>query len=212
MKRFLTMLAVMFCAMSLWGCMGSVQIEARNYVMAMGIDYDTVNEEYIVSFSFPDLKALTGDGDNIHYPVMEIRGKNLKEVEDIYHQESSKRLDFGQLQTVIFGAEVLENKPLLELMVSYMKMHQTFTRTIYVCGTMGSASEIVALDESVNGSIGIYIRDMFENNGTAYGYEEVMLNDLIVARADKNETVTLALLETDEKIPWVAGTTEISFK
>lgn len=211
MKKTIMTFVVLLCMCSFCACMGSVEIEERNYVMAMGLDYDNAEGTYIVSLSFPDLKALTGDGDNIHYPVMEIRGKNLKEIEDIYHQESSKRLDFGQLQTVIFGQALLENQPAFETMISYMKMHQTFTRTIYVCAATGNAADIVDLDESVNGSIGFYIRDMFQNNGKMYGYEETMLNDLIAAQADKGETVTLAVLEAMQDIPYVAGTMDVDF-
>ena len=115
MKKGIAVLTIVVWAVMLWGCMDSVEIEDRNYVMAMGIDYDENEEEYIVSLSFPDLKALTGDGDNIHYPVMVISGKNLKDIEDIYHQMSSKRLDFGQLQAIVFGREVMENRSVLEV-------------------------------------------------------------------------------------------------
>ena len=211
MKKGIAVLTTVVWAVMLWGCMDSVEIEDRNYVMAMGIDYDENEEEYIVSLSFPDLKALTGDGDNIHYPVMVISGKNLKDIEDIYHQMSSKRLDFGQLQAIVFGREVMENRSVLEVMISYMKNHQSFTRTIDVCLSETSASDIVALDESVNGSIGFYLHEMFENNGKAYHYETAMLNDLITAWADENESVKMAVVKTDGQMPKICGQIDISF-
>lgn len=214
MKKWMAVVVVFLSLGILGGCMNNAQIEDRNYVMAMGLDYDETRQAYIVSMSFPDLKALTGEGESIHYPVMEIQGRNLKEVEDIYHQESSKRLDFGQLQTIIFGQTLLENPAAMEVMISYMKTHQVFTRTIYVCGARGQAADIVALDESVNGSIGFYIRDMFENNGADYGYNEMMLNDLIVARANAGDlrgAVVMPLLDTDGQMPYIRCETTFTF-
>lgn len=201
MKKIMTFVLVLMSMLLCCGCMGSIQIEDRNYVMAMGIDYDEAEGYYAVTLSFPDLKALTGDGMDLHYPVMEIQGRNLKDIEDTYHQEANKRLDFGQLQTIVFGETVLKNEAALEVLISYMKNNQTFTRTILVCAA-DRASEIVALDTSVNGSIGIYIRNMFENNGANGGMALVNLNDMIIAKENKGMTVELPYLRTDGEIPW----------
>lgn len=198
--------------MSTAACKGNIQLEDRNYVMALGLDAETGSdgETYLrASLSFPDLEALIGKGGNIHYPVMTIRGNNLEEIHSIYENESNKRLDYGQLQVIVFGRELLENSPMMEQVLAYIKNRQQFTRTILVCRAENTAEEIISLDETVNGSIGLYIKEMFENNAAEAGYEKSTINDMIIAWKNRSETVELALLKAvDGKIPKICGVSE----
>lgn len=191
------------------GCAGNIQMEDRNYVMALGIDAD--GQQLTASLSFPDLEALIGKGSNIHYPVTTVSGSNLAEIEKNYQLEANKKLDYGQLQVIVFGKALLENKPAMEQVLSYIKNRQTFTRTILVCRAKDQAADIIALDETVNGSVGLYIKDMFENNAAVSGYEKSTVNDMIMAWKNGRETVPLAVLGvTEEKIPRIEG--EIDYK
>ena len=191
------------------GCAGNIQMEDRNYVMALGIDYD--GQQLSAAMSFPDLEALIGKGSNIHYPVTTVTGNNLAEIEENYQLEANKKLDYGQLQVIVFGKALLENPPAMEQVLSYIKNRQTFTRTILVCRAEDKAEDIIALDESVNGPVGLYIKDMFENNAAVSGYEKSTVNDMITAWKNGRETVPLAVLSvTSEKIPRIEG--EIDYK
>lgn len=203
--RYRCLMAVLVIAvMSATACGQNVQLEDRNYVMALGLDYD--GSTLTAAFSFPDLAALTGKGENIHYPVMTISGRNLDEIEKRYEQKSSRRLDYGQLQVIVFGSGMFENKAVFETVLAYIKTRQSFARTILVCRAENTAEEIIRLDESVNGSIGIYIREMFENNASEAGYDKTIINDLIVAWKNKDETAELAVIRADETdTPQITG-------
>lgn len=203
---------LLFVIMSTSACKGNIQLEDRNYVMALGLDAGTDEEGETclkASLSFPDLEALIGKGGNIHYPVMTISGDNLEEINGIYENESNKRLDYGQLQVIVFGRALLENKPMMEQVLAYIKNRQQFTRTILVCRAEETAEEIISLDETVNGSIGLYIKEMFENNAAEAGYEKSTINDMIIAWKNQSETAILAVLRTvDKKIPEICGVGE----
>lgn len=200
-------LLAVFLVLPLTACKHTVQLEDRNYVMALGLDAE--GNKLKAAFSFPDLEALTGKGGNIHYPVMTVIGNNLDEIEQSYRRMSSRRIDYGQLQVIVFGRKLLENKPMMETVLAYMKTRPSFTRTILVCQAKETAEEIIGLDVSVNGSIGIYIREMFENNAASDGYEKTIINDLMIVWKDDTETVPMAVLsaegEGDKKVPKICG-------
>lgn len=200
-------LLAVFLVLPLTACKHTVQLEDRNYVMALGLDAE--GNKLKAAFSFPDLEALTGKGGNIHYPVMTVIGNNLDEIEQSYRRMSSRRIDYGQLQVIVFGRKLLANKPMMETVLAYMKTRPSFTRTILVCQAKETAEEIIGLDVSVNGSIGIYIREMFENNAASDGYEKTIINDLMIVWKDDTETVPMAVLsaegEGDKKVPKICG-------
>ena len=140
---------------------------------------------------------------------MTVIGNNLDEIEQSYRRMSSRRLDYGQLQVIVFGRKLLANKPMMETVLAYMKTRPSFTRTILVCQAKETAEEIIGLDACVNGSIGIYIGEMFENNAAPDGYEKTIINDLMMAWKDDTEIVPMAVLsaegEGDKKVPKICG-------
>lgn len=197
----LLLLPVLLCISFLCGCSRAVQIEDRNYVMCLGIDLED-GGDYSVSYGFPDLKALTGDGDNIHYPPVTVTGTDLDAAADAYARQASKRLDFGQLQMIVFGRRVMENPVAMADVLAYIKEHQEFTRTVLVCMADRKAEDIVNLDEDVNGSIGIYLRQMFENNSSQY---QLTVGDLIIGMSLTGESQDIACVAKQKDVPELTG-------
>ena len=174
--------------MGLSGCGDLVEIEDRNFVMCLGID--TGPDGLEVSLGFPDLKALTGDGDNIHYPAVTLTGDSMEDVEAAYRAGSNKRLDYGQLQMIVFGRKMMNDSAQMREVLEYIREQPAFTRTVLVCMADDRAGDIVALDESVNGSIGFYLRQMFDNNYKEY---RLTVGDLIIGLSLTDETGQIAV-------------------
>ena len=234
--RFIGFLAL---AALLSGCGRTPQIEDRNYVMAIGIDYvsalnnrissqayriDASNNHEIyrvdydvglgtassdengyfkVSMSFPDVGALTGnDGPEPEAP-MTIFVKHLQDIEAVYENQASEQLDFSQLQVILLGENLLKHKDMLKSTADYMRQHRAFTRTTYICATENDSSEVVALDTEVNGSVGIYIKDMIENN-YEMNHEDAkacILNDFIIAMENSAEKIKLNMIGVEDDRP-----------
>ena len=248
--RFVVLLGI---TAMLSGCGKTPQIEDRNYVMALGIDYvcDTKNEiildkraqqpltmtevaqsqnhEYKkdkyknnkykncecrsndcidggyfkITMSFPDVGALTGnDGPEPEAP-MTLQVKNLKDIEEVYENMASQKLDFGQLQVILLGQNVLKQREILKTVADYMQQHQAFTRTTYICATKKDSSQVIALDTEVNGSVGIYIKEMIENN---YEVQEknrkaCILNDFIIAVKNSTERADMNVIDVEDNKP-----------
>ena len=188
------------------GCMRHMEMEDRNFVMCLGMDLS--EEGLLVSMGFPDLKALTGNGENIHYDAISIEGESMDDVIHSYHAQNNKHLDFGQLQMIVFGRDILSNQKQMKQVLAYIKDHQEFTRTILVCAADEHARAIVALDDDVNGSIGIYMRQMFENNHTAY---TTTIGDLILSLSDHHLRWDMAVVKEGQGVPVIVGKERISY-
>lgn len=204
MAAFILALAWAAGGMGLSGCGDLVEIEDRNFVMCLGID--TGPDGLEVSLGFPDLKALTGDGDNIHYPAVTLSGDSMEDVEAAYRAGSNKRLDYGQLQMIVFGRKMMKDSAQMREVLEYIREQPAFTRTVLVCMADDRAGDIVALDESVNGSIGFYLRQMFDNNYKEY---RLTVGDLIIGLSLTDETGQIAVAAPGENGPKIINTEQI---
>lgn len=197
----ITLLAVLLSLFS--GCGQSREIEDKNFVMALGID--KADEELLVTMGFPDLEALTGEGVNIYYPVAQVSGQDMEDVENHYAAMANKKLDYGQLQVIIFGRAMIEDAKAMAHVLNYMKEHQEFSRTILVCMARDQAASVLDLDDQVNGSVGIYLRQMFDNNSRDYDPDSgetyrVTVGDLIIGMSRPDHQVQIAVVgENQEK-------------
>ena len=68
----------------------------------------------------------------------------------------------------------------LKNLLDEIRKKPEFARTMLVCECLTTGEEMLALDEEVAGSIGIYMEEMFENNGKHLGISSVILNDVIM--------------------------------
>ncbi len=205
-KKVSALCLILLTSMFLGGCMSHVEMEDRNFVMCLGVDLDA--KGLCVSMGFPDLKALTGNGDNIHYDAITLKGKDLNSIIDSYHGQNNKRLDFGQIQMIVFGNDLLKNQGQMENVLAYIKDHQEFTRTILVCAAKENARTIVALDDDVNGSIGIYLRQMFENNHGGY---VTTVGDLIISLSNDDVIWDMAVVDEGQGGPVITDIKKVTY-
>lgn len=163
----------------LTGCENYVELENRAFVMALGVDLGE-EETYRFTYTFPDLEALTGNGSSVKYPPMTLEADSLQKSEDKYDSMSGKSLDYGQVKVIVLGNEVVADREKLQGLLEEIRENTEFARTMLVCESLTTGEEMLALDEKVAGSIGIYMEEMFENNGEHLGVSPVILNDMIL--------------------------------
>lgn len=173
-------LVLALCLFSgLTGCENYVELENRAFVMALGVDLGE-EETYRFTYTFPDLEALTGNGSSAKYPPMTLEADSLQKSEDKYDSMSGKSLDYGQVKVIVLGNEVVADREKLQGLLEEIRENTEFARTMLVCESLTTGEEMLALDEEVAGSIGIYMEEMFENNGEHLGVSPVILNDVIL--------------------------------
>lgn len=178
-RKIGTMVFALFLIGSLTGCENYVELENRAFVMALGVDLGE-EETYRFTYTFPDLEALTGNGSSAKYPPMTLEADSLQKSEDKYNSMSGKSLDYGQVKVIVLGSEVVSDREKLKGLLEEIRNNPEFARTMLVCESLTSGEEVLELDEEVVGSIGIYMEEMFENNGKHLGISSVILNDVIL--------------------------------
>lgn len=163
----------------LTGCENYVELENRAFVMALGVDLGE-EETYRFTYTFPDLEALTGNGSSAKYPPITLEADSLQKSEDKYDSMSGKSLDYGQVKVIVLGSDVVADREKLKSLLEEIRENTEFARTMLVCQSLTTGEEMLALDEEVAGSIGIYMEEMFENNGKHLGIPSVILNNVIL--------------------------------
>ena len=111
---------------------------------------------------------------------MTLEADSLQKSEDKYDSMSGKSLDYGQVKVIVLGNEVVADREKLQGLLEEIRENTEFARTMLVCESLTTGEEMLALDEEVAGSIGIYMEEMFENNGEHLGVSPVILNDVIL--------------------------------
>lgn len=187
-RKISTMVLALCLIGGLTGCENYVELENRAFVMALGVDLGT-EETYRFTYTFPDLEALTGNGSSVKYPPMTLEAGSLQESEDKYDSMSGKSLDYGQVKVIVLGSEVVGSREKFRGLLEEIQNNPEFARTMLVCESLTTGEEMLALDEEVAGSIGIYMEELFQNNGKHLGIPSVILNDVILKmdRADVGE-------------------------
>ena len=182
------------------GCARYVALEDRAFVMAVGIDKE--DGGYRISFAFPDLAKLTGNGKGGYEEPVSFSGKSLAEAELAYEKTGKGSVDYGQVKVIVLGEDLLDDEKALADILGEMTDDPKFARTILLCGVRGKAEDLIRLDGDMDGSIGIYLEELFENNGEKLGYETVILNDAAGMDPSGNgRTLTLPMLEIEGERP-----------
>ena len=173
-------MVLVFCLIGgLTGCENYVELENRAFVMALGVDPGE-EQNYRFTYTFPDLEALTGNGSSAKYPPMTLEADSLQDSEDKYDSMSGKSLDYGQVKVIVLGSGVVSDREKLKNLLDEIRNNPEFARTMLVCESLTTGEEMLELDEEVVGSVGIYMEEMFENNGKHLGISSVTLNDVIL--------------------------------
>lgn len=199
-KRAGALILAVILAAGLTGCENYVELENRAFVMALGVDSGEA-QTYKMTYTFPDLETLTGTKGGIKYPVTCLEGDSLDDCKKKYDSMSGKALDYGQVKVIVLGKAVAQNPEKMEKLLKEIKENPEFARTVLVCESVATGGEILALDTEVAGSVGIYLDEMFRNNGKKLGIEPVILNDLILKMDGSGEEIRIPKLFVYDKKP-----------
>ncbi len=189
----------------LTGCSNEVEVEDRDFVQAIGLDYD--NGSLKTTLVFPDLKKLSKDGGetNKELLVKEYTGNNFYEIEENYKLSASKKLDFSHLQAVIIDSEFLKQPNMLSDFIKYVEQNYKISKNTYVLVSLSSIADIMEYNEKVGGNIGEYLVRLYNNNIVKSEKDIVYLGDLINEKNSDDLSVTIPVLQIIEEQLMIEG-------
>lgn len=162
------------------GCYAQREPQNRNYIMCMGIDLSETGWQ--ITYSFPDLAALTGTDSTGAEPVRTVKAASLQEAAEQLNGASDKIADYSQMSVIMVGHGVMADGESLERLIEELKMEKSIKRTVLLGRASEEAKSIVELDEDVNGSIGVFLYELCQNNYADKGYNLSVLEDFAGGR------------------------------
>lgn len=200
-------LFVFFSAFTLTGCSDMTEIEDRNFIQALGIDYE--EDKLTVTYASPDLASYTEQGssdeDEKEKLLTELTGKDYLELEQEILLNSDKRIDFSHLKVILLGKDVVQNPREYNKFLQYVENKYEIGRNTLVFLSDTSAKDIMKLNSKVEGGVGNYLNQLNRINVMNTGKEEVKLGTLIQSKNDGSFIPKIPILTVSEDSIKVEG-------
>lgn len=184
--------------MMLCGCYAQREPQNRNYIMCMGID--VTDEGWQIAYGFPDLSALTGTNAGAAEPGRVVEGNSLRACAAQLNAASDKIADYSQMAVIILGESVIHSKEKLAGLIQELLLEKAVKRTVMIGQAEGKAEDILQLDEKVNGSIGVFIYELCQNNYEDKGYDVSVLEDFAGGRSSEKCVIPVFQVQEDRPV------------
>jgi Ger(x)C family germination protein len=192
--KTLLLLTTLTSVITLTACSDMTEIEDRNFIQAMGIDLK--GNELSVYYVLPDLKALTQQGsENPEKLILELKGFDYWQIEDLYDLQYNKRLDFSHLKAIIIGKELAKNQTQLAQFLTYVEDKYEIGRSTLIFTSDTTAKEVISLNKELEGGIGDYLDRLYRINLKSSGKKVVTVGDLIFAMNEETPVVGTPVLK-----------------
>ena len=189
-----------FC---LTGCADMVEIQERDFVMALGVS--AYEDSYEVTFALPNLDAVTGqaaDGESDNF-IRTFSGSSFPEIQKLYNQNSKGRLDLRHVQAIVFDATIGDAPAQMEHLLSFLNDNYELSHNVLVFYCFDDVKEVMEMEETLGGSIGDYLLDLNKNNKRG-DMQNVTIGHLITAQ-ENNRTVIVPALWKDDSSVYLDG-------
>ena len=185
-----TVAGVLIWSVFLGGCGAAVEPEKRAYPMALGADASS--EGFLLTYGMPDMSEATGQekGETDRDAgVLQISGRNFKQIEQAYNRSQKKMLDMGHLQVLIIGKTLAEDGRWRQIL-DYLKQEAFVGEDLYVFEAE-NAAEILQWKGEDNSSVGEYITGLMENRMSGKKKAVVTLRELFYERYKEDRILQL---------------------
>jgi Ger(x)C family germination protein len=205
------LLAVLLLPMFITGCWDSVDIEKRGFVISMGIDKYSEDEDggkngdqeprFTVTMAFPDVGALMGAGQSGENEfVRTAHAKTVAEAVKQMDAASSERLYFGHTRAVIFGKELLKDEELFREALDALERNRELSRNLIVLATSCDVEKALTAKGPGERLAGMYLSNFYRNNSGAATTFRLVLEDLTRELRSGGDTLIPTLsLEGEEE-------------
>ncbi|MED4130420.1 MULTISPECIES: Ger(x)C family spore germination protein [Shouchella] len=197
------MIVLTLAAIGLSGCWDSFDLQDIQYVTALGIDYDSEEDEYIIYAQSIDFSHLSVSQEGMSEVdsgawVAEARGETILMALENFSSKSNQMLHWGHVNVLVYSMKALEHEPIIEINEGLYRFHQVRT-TPWVFGTAESLEEILLLTNMY----GDIVHTELFNPDTVYKerafIEPITLHQLMRNYAEKGRIVVLPRVGINKK-------------
>ena len=203
--KLIKYLCIILMPLLLVGCWDQVELNERDYVVSIGIDY--IDEMVQFTYNLPNLPVVTGQGDGDERSFVKvIEANTLYESNKIFASRSKRKLNFDHAKVVIFGEGVLNNKTIFTKILDEFERNPHFARTVMVLAVEEEAEEMIELEIEGSNDMGMHLMGLYENNQyDVLKAAELTLGDLINSINERDGTVLIPRIRLEEDEPMIEG-------
>lgn len=184
-------------AMGLSGCAKGVELEDREFLLALGVDYSEDGVQFYYGLSSENSGDAKGEGK----PAIQLTADDIYDMENAYGQNSDRYLDCNHLKAIIIGKGLATNQEQLIAFLQYIETNEKFARNVKVFAAEDDLDSIFSLQEGMNTSLGEYLENLYIDSNYYTERQSVSLGDLLNHWHDYDEMLMVPIVKPGEKQP-----------
>lgn len=197
LRKALLSFSILLIPFLMTGCGDLVEIDDRDFVLALGISYE--DEIYQVTYSLPDLGKLTDQPvSDTEKLLRTYEGGSIKEIEQQYNANSENRLDYRHLQIIILDDSICRNKQAMKNLLTQINDNYDISHNVLVYYYEYGVKELMDMEDD-SGSIGEHLKKLNSNN-YVNGMESAKIGTLINCITNERILFIPALLKKENSI------------
>lgn len=201
-KKMAALMLSFGCICLFSGC-STMELENRNFPLAMGIDVD--GEECRISYKFQDLAALSGQNSAAGSGTdFYIRDKDFFTAMSKYANDTNKVLDYNHMKVLVMSKAFLEDKEGLAYFLDVCEAEDLIARNTLLF-LAEDAGEILALDKNLDRTIGSYLEELIESREDYELKDAVTLGDVYNEKENKEQLLLIPVLGDKGGLPVVCS-------
>lgn len=201
--RILLPLLLCLCPLLLTGCGDLVEIQERDFVMALSVSFQ--DGQYQITYGLPDLGAVTEQSTATDKSSLTrtYTGKSLFEIDQMYNFNSESRLDYRHLQVIILDTAICSNAEAMRQLLTQINDNYDISHNVLVYYYDSDITVLMQM-EGVNGSIGEHLKKL-NNNNHINGMEPAKIGSLIDCISNQRTLFIPSLAYRDDSIAVEGG-------
>ena len=177
-------------AFLLTGCWDRKDPEDRAFVITVGAD--AAEDGYRFTFA----PAGTGEGEAEPYSVEAATLAGALAQADC---RGSRKMDLGQMKTVILGRGLLEEQERVSALLAELEWNHTVSKKVMLLGTEGTAAECVEAAMEEDGETGLFLWDFYKNTAEEVAVTKALdLDTLLTERREQGGAAVLPKIAAEE--------------
>lgn len=191
-------IGVTFLSLLLTGCGDLVEIQERDFVLALGVSYG--NGRYEITYSLPDLAKATEQSKESESNglIRTYQGKSLPEISETYNFNSEDRLDYRHLQAIILDQSICSDQSAMKKLLIDLNDNYDVSNNVLIYYYDSDVEEIIGVGGG-SGNIGDHLKKLSKNNQTNE-MEPAKIGTLIDCLANDRTLFIPELIIRDESI------------
>ncbi|MBO5371240.1 MAG: GerAB/ArcD/ProY family transporter [Lachnospiraceae bacterium] len=198
-KKHISALAAVLCCMCVFSGCSTMELENRNFPLAMGIDKD--KDECRISYKFEDLSSVADQNAAAGSTTdFYIRDKDFYTAMSKYANDTNKVLDYNHMKVLVLSKEFVEDAKDLEYFLDVCESKDLIARNTLLF-LAEDAGEILALDKNLDRTIGSYLEELIESRKDYELKDAVTLGDIFNEIENKEQLLLIPVLTEKGKLP-----------